>query len=116
MDSSLSRHLSTYLKTCKYAGTSARIEVTAEQKSDRIEVKVRDSGEGFEPGTEGQVFEKFYRGKSSDGRGAVLGLAIVRAVVEAHGGTIRAYNHPLGGAVIQFTIPASPTLPELQPR
>jgi two-component system, OmpR family, sensor histidine kinase KdpD len=99
---------------CKYAGSSARVEVTAEANGEFIDVEVRDYGKGFEAGTETKVFEKFYRGHSTDGRGAGLGLAIVRAIVEVHGGKIRAYNHQLGGAVVRFTVPAASTPQEVE--
>jgi two-component system, OmpR family, sensor histidine kinase BaeS len=61
-----------------------------------------------------RVFDRFYRADSSRHAttgGSGLGLAIVQAIVEAHGGTIRAENAPQGGARIIFTIPIAEQAP-----
>jgi len=52
------------------------------------------------------VFEPFVRGEGSAGTG--LGLAIARAIVEAHGGTIRADDEPGGGAAVVIELPGRP--------
>ena len=71
------------------AGTRALIE--ARRDRGFVEVSVTDEGPGLPKGREEQVFESFARGeKQGVRRGAGLGLAISRAIVEAHGGTIRA--------------------------
>ena len=66
-----------------------------------------DHGSGLPPGDERRVFEKFFRIQRPGGRrGIGLGLAICRAIVEAHQGTIAAANRPGGGgAVFRFTLP-----------
>ena len=52
------------------------------------------------------LFEKFYRVKQETAQSGVgLGLAICKAIVEAHGGTIKAENHVKGGAVFSFQLP-----------
>ncbi len=90
----------------KYTPAGSGIEVAASRRDSSVEVEVRDSGPGFQEGHEERVFNKFFRGRTDNVRGAGLGLAICRAIVEAHGGAIRAENRPGGGAVIRFTIPA----------
>jgi len=82
-----------------------------------MEIDVIDRGPGFPVGMEERVFEKFTRGDSeSSTPGVGLGLAICRAIVQAHGGTIRvmppAASHP--GADVRFTLPLEtpPALPE----
>ena len=61
----------------------------AEGRAGGVEVEVADSGEGIPAGDGERVFEAFYRGDASRGEdGAGLGLAISRAIVEAHGGRI----------------------------
>jgi two-component system sensor histidine kinase KdpD len=66
---------------------------------------------------EDAIFEKFTRGERESAKpGVGLGLAICRAIVEAHDGTIRARNGRAGGAEFVFTIPlgAPPSMPDLE--
>jgi two-component system sensor histidine kinase KdpD len=91
----------------KYTPAGTSVEIAAYPNEDFVEIEVRDSGPGFQPGDEGRVFDKFFRGPSDNVRGAGLGLAICRAVIEAHGGAIHADNRAGGGAVIRFSIPIS---------
>jgi two-component system sensor histidine kinase KdpD len=67
-----------------------------------VTVEVADRGPGLPPGDLERVFEKFYHGAPG---GAGLGLAICRAVVQAHGGSISAANREGGGAVFLFSLP-----------
>lgn len=85
-------------------GGEGGVEVSARERMDVIEVSVADRGPGLAPEDLGRVFEKFYRASASPG-GAGLGLAICKAVVEAHGGSIVAENRPGGGAVFRLTLP-----------
>ena len=71
-------------------------------------MSVADSGPGFPPGFLAVAFEPFSRADRARGRsagGAGLGLAIVRAVAEAHGGSVEARNDPAGGAVVALRLP-----------
>jgi two-component system sensor histidine kinase KdpD len=88
----------------KYAPGSP-IEVQASHQGGVVVVEVMDRGPGFPAGTEGTVFDKFYRGPHTGVAGVGLGLAICRGIVEAHGGTIRAENRSGGGALFHLTIP-----------
>jgi signal transduction histidine kinase len=71
------------------------------------EIEVADTGEGIAPGERDRVFDAFYRGGSEAARtrnGAGLGLAISRAIVEAHGGRI--WLEPAApGTRVRFTLP-----------
>jgi two-component system sensor histidine kinase KdpD len=80
------------------------IDISARERMDELEVMVADRGPGLKPEDLGRVFEKFYRASEAPG-GAGLGLAICKAVVSAHGGTIRAENRPGGGALFLLTLP-----------
>ena len=68
-----------------------------------LEVSVRDHGPGVRDGE--NVFDMFVRGAATSGKpGVGLGLAICRAIVEAHGGTVSAHNER-EGARFTFTLP-----------
>jgi two-component system sensor histidine kinase KdpD len=100
----------------KYTPAGSPIEIAAEAGRGVVTVEVADRGPGFAPGDDERVFEKFYRGREKAGRSGVgLGLAICRAIVEAHGGRIWAENRPGGGAVIRFTLPVPGPPPEISP-
>ena len=91
----------------KYTPGGSRIEIAAGQRGAWIDVTVCDDGPGLRPGSEEAIFEKFTRGERESALpGVGLGLAICRAIVEAHGGTIRACDSPLGGAGFVFSLPA----------
>ena len=91
------------------AGTPIRIVATASE--GRITVEVADRGPGLRPGDEERVFEKFYRGAGTSQRGAGLGLAICKAIVEAHGGRLWAHGLPEGGVAFFFTLPMTEAPP-----
>jgi signal transduction histidine kinase len=93
----------------RHTPSGGRVEVVASRRDGALRLEVRDSGEGFPPGSLPGVFEAFARPDGARARsegGAGLGLAIVRAIAEAHGGTVEAANAPGGGASIVLTIPA----------
>lgn len=94
----------------KYTPEASPVEVSARSRQSIVEVEVLDRGPGFAPGSENRVFDKFFRGRSSEVRGAGLGLAICRAIIEAHGGSICAENRKDGGAIIRFQIPLDDSL------
>jgi two-component system sensor histidine kinase MprB len=80
------------------------------------EVSVRDHGPGFDEDDLPHVFDRFYRATGSRGLpGAGLGLAIVRQVADAHGGTIEAANAAGGGALLRMRLPVTATLPDSLP-
>jgi two-component system sensor histidine kinase KdpD len=90
----------------KYTPTGSRISIGAAQLGEQVEVWVDDEGPGLPPGREEEIFLKFERGmKESATPGVGLGLAICRAIVQAHGGTIRAENLAQRGSRFVFTLP-----------
>jgi two-component system, OmpR family, sensor histidine kinase KdpD len=93
----------------KYTPEDSPIEVAADHSDDWVTLEVRDRGPGFVPGEEQRIFEKFYRGRPGATRGAGLGLAICRAIVDAHRGSIEAVNREGGGAVFRIRLPLRPT-------
>ena len=101
----------------KYTPPGSSIVIYAVQRGEFVRVMVYDNGPGLPRGREEAIFEKFTRGeKESSKPGVGLGLAICRAIVEAHGGTIAADKSPLGGAAIVFTLPVGspPQVPEIE--
>ena len=98
----------------KYTPPGTLIEIGASASGDQVTVEIADRGPGLAPGDLERVFDKFYRGApAGDARGAGLGLAICRAIVEAHGGRIWAENRPVGGVAFRFTLPVSGTPPRV---
>ena len=82
------------------------VTVRAEPVDGGIEIEVADTGTGIEPGQRDRVFEPFFRADASRHTpGAGLGLAISRAIVEAHGGAIWLEDAPVGTRV-KFMLPA----------
>ncbi len=91
----------------KYTPRGSTIEIAARSLGAWIEITVSDNGPGLPAGHAGQLFEKFARGQGESSVGGVgLGLSIVRAVVEAHRGTVKAENRAEGGARITLSLPA----------
>lgn len=81
------------------------------------ELTVADAGPGIPEEDRELVFARFYRSTQSRSMpGSGLGLAIVRQVVARHGGTVRAEQSSLGGALIRMTLPGRPTPSELSPQ
>jgi signal transduction histidine kinase len=86
---------------------TVQVRVTSDATTTALEIA--DDGPGFPPAVIDSAFERFVRGdnaRTPGSSGAGLGLAIVRAVAAAHGGTVEARNgEPLGGAVITARLP-----------
>jgi two-component system, OmpR family, sensor histidine kinase KdpD len=92
------------------AGTPIEIRVTREP--DAATIEIADRGPGLPPGPRAQVFDKFFRGKTS-AAGAGLGLAVCRGIAAAHGGTIEAWPRDGGGARFVARFPDGAPLPEV---
>ena len=90
----------------KYTPEGTPIELVAEASGDAVTLEVRDRGPGFAPDEGERIFEKFYRGRSVGEHGAGLGLAICRAIAEAHRGTIEAISRTGGGAIFRIRLPS----------
>jgi two-component system sensor histidine kinase KdpD len=87
----------------RFTPPGRRIDVSVARWHDGVQVRVADRGPGVPPAERERVFEPFVRGDGSSGTG--LGLAIARAIVEAHGGTIRIGEAPGGGAAVVIELP-----------
>ncbi len=90
----------------KYTPPDSHINIRALVVDHCLEVHVEDDGPGLPEGREEVIFKKFERGRAeSDTPGVGLGLAICRAIIEAHGGEIHARQRAGGGACFVFTLP-----------
>jgi two-component system, OmpR family, sensor kinase len=86
------------------------IDVSVERSADEATLEVRDHGPGLPPGDPAALFERFWRSEGGRERGkggAGLGLAIVAAIVDAHGGQVEAANAAGGGASFVVRLPAA---------
>ena len=85
---------------------SLNVTLRASATEQATELHVQDTGRGFPHGFEAQAFERFTRADPGRaGRGAGLGLSIVRTIAQAHGGDAHAANQPVGGADVWIVIP-----------
>jgi signal transduction histidine kinase len=94
----------------RHTPDGGRLELRGERAGDRVRIVVRDTGPGIPPEHLPHVFDRFYKADASRtatgaASGSGLGLSIVRAIVERHGGTVTASNAPDGGAVFEFLFP-----------
>jgi two-component system sensor histidine kinase KdpD len=94
------------------AGTEVRVSVKL--SFGRLEISVRDRGPGLPVLASSTLFDKFTRGPHAVTGGSGLGLSIVRGFVQALRGSVRAANHPEGGALftLDFPVETLETLPE----
>lgn len=91
----------------KYSPPDQPIFVTAEPQGEFLAVSVADRGAGIDPFEQQMIFDKFYRGQGQRQRisGTGMGLAIARAIVNAHGGQISVTSQLGHGSVFTFTLP-----------
>jgi two-component system, OmpR family, sensor histidine kinase KdpD len=99
----------------KYTPSASPVEIIATAGEANVTIEVADRGPGLPPGEEDRVFEKFHRAEPTTARGAGLGLAICRGIVQAHGGRIWAQNLPGGGVAFLFTLPLGDARPAPPP-
>jgi len=96
----------------RYTSPQGRIRVTVVRKRGHSILTVEDDGVGIPAADLPHVFDRFYRvdpARSRQSGGTGLGLSIVRALVEGHGGTVRAAQAAPHGAIFEVTLPASPS-------
>ncbi|HEV2348886.1 MAG TPA: ATP-binding protein [Terriglobia bacterium] len=91
----------------KYSPPGAPITISSEATNGYLVTSVADRGPGIETIEQSLIFDKFYRGKDQRYRvqGTGMGLAICKAIVEAHGGKIGVTSQVGSGSVFQFSLP-----------
>ena len=93
----------------RYTPPGGEVVLRTEGVPGGLSVEVSDTGPGIDEADLPRVFERFYRGESSRNRatgGSGVGLAIVKGVVEAHGGSVGVEARPGRGATFSFILPA----------
>jgi two-component system sensor histidine kinase BaeS len=96
--------------SARYTDAGGRLRISTGRANGRVAIDFEDSAPGVPADTLPHLFERFYRVEGSRSRangGAGLGLAIVRSVVEAHGGAIEAGASPLGGVRVTISLPVA---------
>src|SRR4029450_5341707 len=94
------------MNAVRHTPTDGAVRLSARRKGQLLEVSVEDSGEGIAPQDLDRVFEPFYLGAPArSGRGAGLGLALAKRIVEALGGRISAENALTHGARFAVVLP-----------
>ena len=90
----------------KYTPRGGTVTIFSETRPDTVVLGVRDTGPGIEPDEITRIWERLYRGdKSRSERGLGLGLALVKAIAQAHGGQAEVENRAGSGAVFRLALP-----------
>lgn len=90
----------------KYTPAGGQVWLEAAARTGSAVITVRDTGPGIPPGEQDKIWRRLYRGDHSRSqRGLGLGLSVVKALIEAHGGRVAVANHPAGGAVFTVELP-----------
>lgn len=98
----------------KYSPPGSPVLVSSEVRDGRLVISVADRGSGIDGFEQSLIFDKFYRGKDQRYRvhGTGMGLAICKAIVEAHGGKMGLTSQVGSGSVFHFALPLPPVLAE----
>jgi signal transduction histidine kinase len=103
----------------KYTPEGGRVDVRAWYEDDWVSLSVADTGIGMTQDELESIFDPFFRTDDARERGIKgtgLGLVIVKAVVEAHGGGVRVHSEPGGGSRFTITLPADTPAPWVPPK
>ncbi|HEU4617037.1 MAG TPA: GAF domain-containing protein [Gammaproteobacteria bacterium] len=92
----------------KFVSAGGVVTITAERDGARVRFAVADTGVGLAPEDQARVFDRFWRGDRRKERGAGLGLAVAKGIVEAHGGRIGVESSPGQGSTFYFLLDAEP--------
>jgi signal transduction histidine kinase len=95
----------------KYTPAGGKVELSLVTGNGQALITVRDTGIGIEPDAAARIFEPFVRLDAARGRdtgGTGLGLALVRAIVTAHGGTVEVESAPGAGSRFTIRLPLAP--------
>jgi signal transduction histidine kinase len=94
----------------KYSGASRTVSVNVGAQDSSVAIRVSDRGLGIPRHEQDEIFKKFVRGTASRAhgiKGTGIGLAMVRHIVDAHGGTVRVESAPGEGSIFTIVLPAA---------
>jgi signal transduction histidine kinase len=94
----------------KFTPENGSVTLTTSPNGKEVAIHVSDNGPGISPGDVAHLFENFWQARRNDHRGVGLGLAIAKAVVEAHGGKIWCESAVGHGSTFSFTLPRAATV------
>ncbi|MBC7811463.1 MAG: HAMP domain-containing protein [Burkholderiales bacterium] len=94
----------------KYSPEETTITVSAQLSEGRVRINVQDEGAGIHPDEQPNIFRAFQRGadQSAGAKGAGLGLAICKGIIEAHGGRVWLESSSADGSTFSFEVPLAP--------
>jgi signal transduction histidine kinase len=93
----------------KYTPDNGQVAIDAAAAEDEVVITVSDTGPGIPEDELPHVWSRLYRGdKSRSTRGLGLGLSLVRAIVEAHGGRVSVWSEPGAGSRFDVHLPIPP--------
>ncbi len=94
----------------KYTPAGGRVDISVAREGDRAVLRVQDTGPGIPPDEVPRIWERLFRGdRSRTERGLGLGLSLVKAIVEAHGGEVRVATEPGRGSTFEVFLPRDPS-------
>jgi signal transduction histidine kinase len=90
----------------KYTPSGGRVMLRARAEGGWVVLEFQDTGQGIAPEEQGRIWQRLYRGdKSRSQRGLGLGLSLVKAIVEAHGGRVAVHSVPDRGSIFEVALP-----------
>jgi two-component system sensor histidine kinase KdpD len=97
----------------RHTPKGTKVTISGKNLPQTVVIEISNDGPSLSEGDEEQIFEKFYRPTPNAPQGFGLGLSICKAIMEAHGGTIRARNRRQGGVSFMMILPKGEDAPEV---
>jgi signal transduction histidine kinase len=110
VDAARMRHVIANLvdNAVKYTPPGGRVQLRARREGGEVILEVQDTGMGIPPEEQDRIWQRLYRtDKSRSQRGLGLGLSLVKAITEAHGGRVAVHSVPDRGSIFEIRLPAA---------
>jgi signal transduction histidine kinase len=89
----------------KFSPRNTRVSVKVKSDTQFVYISVKDSGPGIPAAEQSELFTHFWQARKTADQGAGVGLAVVKSIVEAHGGTVTVESHDGNGSTFTFSLP-----------